>query len=192
VASGKLRRLGKDLYYHWRRKAGASSGYAARVVHDLISAPGQSGAGRYGDGVRSRVIRVPIVLVGLLVVLVGVWALNSVARIAGNGAQARATVVDIVVVQGPRTEDSDGIQYHPVVEFTADHGEVVSVELNISKKVMGRPAYSVGDSIDIIYNRDTPTMVVVNSFIDRYLMPAIPLFLGLVLLAIGLLGSRKV
>jgi hypothetical protein len=77
----------------------------------------------------------------------------------------------------------------PVVAYTVD-GKVFEVQ-GISTKP---PAYSVGDPAMVRYRTDNPADAVLNSFIQRWLLPVIFTGLGAIFVAVfgrGRLRSRQ-
>lgn len=77
----------------------------------------------------------------------------------------------------------------PVVEYTVD-GKSFEVQ-GISSKP---PAYSVGDPAMVRYRTDNPADAVINSFLQRWLLPVIFTGLGAIFVAVfgrGQLRSRQ-
>lgn len=77
----------------------------------------------------------------------------------------------------------------PVVEYTVD-GKSFEVQ-GISSKP---PAYSVGDPAMVRYRTDNPADAVINSFLQRWLLPVIFTGLGAIFVAVfgrGQLRSRR-
>lgn len=91
------------------------------------------------------------------------------------------------VVQMKMSDGKGGL--FPVVAYTVD-GKVFEVQ-GISTKP---PAYSVGDPAMVRYRTDNPADAVLNSFIQRWLLPVIFTGLGAIFVAVfgrGRLRSRQ-
>ncbi len=67
----------------------------------------------------------------------------------------------------------------PIVEYTVD-GKSFEVQ-GISSKP---PAYSVGDPAMVRYRMDNPADAVINSFLQRWLLPVIFTGLGAIFVAV--------
>ena len=91
------------------------------------------------------------------------------------------------VVQMKMSDGKGGL--FPVVAYTVD-GKVFEVQ-GISTKP---PAYSVGDPAMVRYRTDNPADAVLNTFIQRWLLPVIFTGLGAIFVAVfgrGRLRSRQ-
>ena len=87
------------------------------------------------------------------------------------------------VVQMKMSDGKGGL--FPVVAYTVD-GKVFEVQ-GISTKP---PAYSVGDPAMVRYRTDNPADAVLNSFIQRWLLPVI--FTGLGAIFVAVFGRGRI
>lgn len=117
-------------------------------------------------------------LVGVLFLAVGIYLLSNTARMSSNGLSTQAEVVNIKATHNSKKK----IEYTPEIRFTTAEGERVNTKLD---KTTRPPAYSVGDEVKIIYTKDKPTDILVDSVFNRYAFPALFVILGIVSLFAG-------
>ncbi len=87
-----------------------------------------------------------------------------------------------------RVSDSgDGPNYYPVIEFRTKSDEAVRFE-----GISTSPAPAVGQSVPILYREDTPQNARIDSFVQRWLFPAIFTPVGILLIVGGRRFIRQV
>jgi len=81
--------------------------------------------------------------------------------------------------------------YRPTVRFPTDGGPVTITGLVASNP----PAYRVGESVRVYYDRADPSAAIIDSFVERLLFSVVFGAVGFVIVAIGLflgwLGRRR-
>jgi len=103
------------------------------------------------------------VIMGALLLVVGIFATVKDRKLRkGCTATANATIVDIKtkIEHDAGETGSDTTKYIPVLEFYANGSQVVA-EGNQSSG--NREKYHVGDSMEIIYNPDKPTILFMDT-----------------------------
>ena len=129
--------------------------------------------------------------VGLAFVAGAGWFFLADRSFAAAGVHTQGTVIEMI---GSRDSDSD-YTYKPVVEFRDADGlrHVFTSSFSSSP-----PQYSTGETVEVIYAPDTPDEAVIDSFVDRFLLPLVFGGLGTLFAAIGLgllfarLRSRRI
>ena len=106
------------------------------------------------------------------------WAYLADRRFAAAGTHAQGTVIDMV---GSRDSDGD-YSYKPMVEFRDADGQRHVFTSNVSSSP---PQHAAGETVQVIYAPATPDEAVIDSFLDRFLLPLILGGLGTVFAAIG-------
>jgi len=117
-------------------------------------------------------------LLGIAFLLIGISVLSRSKRIINNGISVEAQVVNVKV-----SRMSKKTYYEPEIGFTSLNGETIHAKLG---KTSGSPAYSAGDKVKIIYSKDNPNEIIVDSFFSKYGFPVIFIAAGALLLLIGL------
>jgi hypothetical protein len=115
-----------------------------------------------------------------LAMLVGaaVLVLNTRKFIA-TAARGPGKVVELREV---RDTDDGSITYKPVVTFTSPGGTSVTFESSFSSRP---PAYSVGETVDVLFAPDDPSDARINGFGSLWFGPLILSILGAVFAAVG-------
>lgn len=97
---------------------------------------------------------------------------------AESGTRAEGTVVEMIA-----SRDSDGdYTYKPMVQFRDAEGLSHVFTSSVSSSP---PQYSTGEAVTVIYAPTSPDRAVIDSFVDRFLMPLIFGGVGTVFAAIG-------
>jgi hypothetical protein len=111
-----------------------------------------------------------------------VWAYFKQQRIAESQVAATGTVVELTTQVTQRSNI-----FCPVVEFTAPAGE----KIRFTSAFGSRPAgYKIGQSVNVLYDATNPQKAEIESTTNRWLIPLILVFMGLVAccLAVTFLG----
>ena len=106
------------------------------------------------------------------------WAWSSSQNYINNGIQTTGTVIDL---EYRDSDDSSGT-YAPVVGFTDRDGQR---RVYRSSSSSNPPAYKRGEQVTLYYLPDEPERAMIDSFSDRYLMPAIISLFALIFGGIG-------
>ncbi|MGE5614980.1 MAG: DUF3592 domain-containing protein [Bacillota bacterium] len=118
-------------------------------------------------------------LLGIALLLAGIGLLSRTNRIINNGISVEAQVTNVKV-----SRSGKNTYYTPEIRFATSEGKTVNTTLN---KTTGSPAYSVGDKVRIIYSKDNPNDILVDSFFNKYGFPVIFIMAGFIVLIVGFL-----
>ena len=130
-----------------------------------------------------RLARLVCLAIGTVFMLVACgFAIRDLVRTVGA---AVATGEVIALEAGSRGA------YRPTVRFPTDGGPVTITGLVASNP----PAYRVGESVRVYYDRADPSAAIIDSFVERLLFSVVFGGVGFVIVAIGLflgwLGRRR-
>ncbi|MDZ5435197.1 DUF3592 domain-containing protein [Pseudomonas fluorescens] len=92
---------------------------------------------------------------------------------------ATGTVVDFV-----KSRSSDSVSYRPVVRFVSQDGQVVEFTSSVGKS---RRAYSLNDTVEVLYSPFNVQEVKINRFFELWGPFMVMLVMGAVFLSIGLI-----
>lgn len=105
---------------------------------------------------------------GFLVVGVFLWQKGN--HLLTNGKKAEA----VIFKNNFQSDRSGGGTYHPVVRFLTDKQEWITQELSIGYS----PAKSEGTKLQVIYDRENPANVEINSSLQLKILPGLFVVLG--------------
>lgn len=109
-----------------------------------------------------------------------VWAFAKQQRTMNDRAQTTGTVVDLV---SRATASARSNIICPVVEFTVPSGEKVRFTSDFGTL----PAsYKVGQTVNLRYDPADPHQAEIDSTMNRWLVPIILVFLGLIACCLGI------
>ena len=114
---------------------------------------------------------------GLVFVAIAGWAYLNDRSFAETAVHAQGWVVEMNDTGG-----SDGYSYTPVIEFRDADGTLHRFASGVSSNP---PRYSIGESVEVLYQPGAPDEAVIDEFLDRFLLPAIFGGLGTLFAAIG-------
>ena len=126
-----------------------------------------------------RLARLVCLAIGTVFMLVACgFAIRDLVRTVGA---AVATGEVIALEAGSRGA------YRPTVRFPTDGGPVTITGLVASNP----PAYRVGESVRVYYDRADPSAAIIDSFVERLLFSVVFGGVGIVIVAVGMiLGWR--
>jgi hypothetical protein len=116
--------------------------------------------------------------VGLVLAVSAGWVFLKDRSFAATGVRAPGSVIEMI---GSRDSDGD-YTYKPVVEFHDAEGQRHVFSSTVSSSP---PQYSTGEAVTVIYAPGSPDRAIIDSFVDRYLMPLIFGGLGTLFAIIG-------
>jgi len=116
-------------------------------------------------------IGIAFALLGIVLLAGGLaWWLH-VSRFVQSAEHTEGTVIEIV----EKRDREGGITFSPVVEFTDHQGQQRKYYSNTSSNPS---SYSVGDKVEILYDRDRPDSAGINSWFDLYIGTLVLVVLG--------------
>jgi hypothetical protein len=102
-----------------------------------------------------------LILLGIRFALVGIMQWQNVRHFVQTAEQAEGTVIELV-----ERRRSKGITYSPVVEFTDHFGQRHE---HRSSTGSNPPSHSVGDKVQILYDRNDCGSTKINHWTHLYL-----------------------
>lgn len=119
--------------------------------------------------------RMLLKIFGAVFLLVGCTLLGREIRFGQAAQFAEGTIIDVRV-----TENADGPNYSPVVEFSSQDGRIVHFQgMSTSPKPVQ------GTRVTVLFDKSKPEEARIDSFVQRWLFPTLFTPVGLVLLGIG-------
>ena len=115
--------------------------------------------------------------IGLVFVAVAGWRYLEDRSFAAAAVHATGTVIRM---EG--SSDSDGTTYRPVVSFRDAGGAEHIFGSGVSSSP---PRYAAGDTVEVMYDPDSPDEAVIDSVLDRFFLALVFGGLGTVFSAIG-------
>ena len=114
---------------------------------------------------------------GALIVSDAFWI---VARRRWRGRALRAAGIVTALEGLPRRY---GTAYAPTFQFATPDGKLWTVE---AKSGTSPAAYRIGETVEVLYDPESPMGARINGFAGMWLMPSVLLAAGIVVFAIGL------
>ena len=120
---------------------------------------------------------------GVFLAVFGAMQLRKTMRLLRSGVRSTGTVVAHETSQS-RDEERGGVTtyYHPVIEFVDASGGKRRVTLETGG---GAIEHAEGYPVRILFDREDPNQVRIDSFSDLWLFVVVPLGMGAVLLTIA-------
>lgn len=115
-------------------------------------------------------------LIGLIFFCVGSYMLNSNIELSNRGEKTKGIVMEI----GEERNSDGDLMYYPIVKFSDKWGKEYIVP--VSSERSNPIGYDVGDSISLIYHRNNPASVRINTVFWMYIFPSIFILGGLLAL----------
>jgi len=111
--------------------------------------------------------------------LAGAWfSMQSTRDFVASALPATGEVIDFF-----ESRSSESLTYRPVVEFVTAQGQSVQFT---SPSGSSPPAYSRGESVEVLYDPDRPEIAQINSFFSLWGVPIIFVSIGVILFVLGL------
>jgi len=140
-------------------------------------------------------------VISLSAIVIGVFVLWSAVDLLASGGRAHGTVAEIresrfVVTEEVTTpagrevrRDAERVSFAPIVRFTTPEGR----EVEFHGRGGSGTAFTVGDAVDVVYDRNQPGRARIVSFVDLWLPAAVAFAVALVFGAAVLLSrwSRR-
>jgi hypothetical protein len=112
-----------------------------------------------------RIIRMVSLVIGGLFLAIACWGAASQLILIAGAATATGEVIELR--PAPKSEGSSQVQYRPVVRFVTDSGATTIV----GQVASSPPAYAVGDAVRVYYDPARPAEALIDSYVERWLMP---------------------
>lgn len=135
-----------------------------------------------GDSKKMRIIGSLLLVAGVIIIAFGFDHLIRSVNMQCSWLHAEGTVVRL---EGRTSGTRHGSTWAPVFQFTTpDDGQAHTVT---SRVASSPPAYSVGESVRVLYSTEDPQDAIINSFFQLYLTPIFLIIFGSVWAGIGIL-----
>jgi hypothetical protein len=121
-------------------------------------------AGGCWNGLGASCLLVFFNLVWVAMLAGAVWYGYGSYTLTVNGGVVLGTVIENRPV-----EDSEGVTYSPVIDYQVN-GETYTYE---GENSSSPPAYEVGESVSLRYDRQDPTRARINNLWELWLVPAL-------------------
>jgi len=116
-------------------------------------------------------IGIAFALLGIVLLACGLVWWQHVGRFVQSSEHTEGTVIEIV----EKRDRDGGIKFSPIVEFTDHQGQ----QRKYYSTTGSNPSpYSVGDKVEILYDRDRPDSAGINSWFDLYFGPLFLTIMG--------------
>lgn len=125
------------------------------------------------------IIGIVFPLVGLLLVVIGVFIFVRTRSFISSSQEVKGTVVRNAYHSG-----SEGGGYAPVFGFTTIAGQRVEVEDNMQSNP---PQFREGEVVDILYDPQNPSRARINKGMNLYFAPILLSIMGMIFGGIGLI-----
>ena len=122
--------------------------------------------------------RAPFILGAILAVAAVLWALYQ-WNFRSSARRAGGLVVDVAV----ETDTKHSRLYHPVVEFTDHHGELVRFEEGVG--VTGSSLFDKGEQVTVIYRPENSSQAQIDTFSSNWLGPILTAGFGLIFMGVA-------
>jgi hypothetical protein len=122
-------------------------------------------------------------ILGTMALLGGVAFLLYMVNFKKNAIRATGTVIEIKTSTGRTTS----ITYSPVIKFRTFEGKECIYDVSS----FSYTKYQIGDKIEVLYSRNDPTNVIVDSFYNMFMPPLVIIITGIFTLGISLLFYYK-
>jgi hypothetical protein len=125
------------------------------------------------------IIGVVFGLVGSLLFVIGIFIWIRTRAFVGSSQEVKGTVIRMLSSSG----SEGGTVYAPVFRFTTIQGQVMEVE---EKVYSNPPGFSVGESVDILYDPRNPSTARPKKWFSLYFVPLLLSGMGAIFACIGL------
>lgn len=116
-----------------------------------------------------------VLSIGLLFLLVTVILFFRLLALLAQGNNAEGTVIRLV-------EDEEDHMFAPVVQFTTSNGKTAE----FTHPIFENPPYKIGQTVQVLYNRNDPGKAKIRTFSSMYLLPLVLGILGAGFVAAGI------
>src|SRR5262249_41388736 len=131
-----------------------------------------------GPMIIMRIIRIGTIAMGVMFVLVACgFAIRDLVRTVGA-----EVATGEVIAMNAEPGSNGGTLYRPTVRFATDRGPGTSPGVGAANP----PAFAVGESVRVYYDRTEPSTAVIDSFVERMLFQAVFGGIGIVSIAVGM------
>lgn len=122
-------------------------------------------------------------LVGLLMLFGSFKFYSNTKDFLSVAITTEGSVVDFISDYSDDSTTYEVVTFKPVFEFSTKNGEVINITSSSSSNP---PRYSVGESIEVLYEEANPNEAVINDYLSLWGLPTILGILGSVFFIIGL------
>ncbi len=125
------------------------------------------------------IIGIVFSLVGLLLVVIGLFILMRTRLFISQSQEVKGTVTHLIASSG----SEGGTVYAPVFKFTTIQGQVIEVQESVASYP---PEFNQGQIVDILYDPQNPSRARVKKWSSLYFVPLLLSGMGIVFGGIGI------
>jgi len=136
-------------------------------------------------GKATKIVTVLFTLIGVAMLIGGVFMFNRTRRFTQRSVATTGTVVELLLESRSSTSAGRrtvGHSYYPLIRFKTKSGQVVEFKSSFGSNP---PSYVVGARVPILYDPDNPHRAEINSFMSLWMGVIILLALGGIFTAVG-------
>ncbi|MEM1132634.1 MAG: DUF3592 domain-containing protein [Pseudomonadota bacterium] len=116
--------------------------------------------------------------IGLVFLAIGAGLFISDQQFANDAARTTGSIIEI-----NRYNDSEGkTMYRPLVSFRDETGKEHQFTGSVSSS---SPTFSIGEQVEVIYDRDAPAEAIIDTFLQRFFLPLVFGGMGSIFALIG-------
>jgi hypothetical protein len=124
-------------------------------------------------------------LCGVLAIGACIFLIVHTLRFTNRAVSTNGIVKELVLVRGSNSSNNSRRSYSPLIEFKTITGETKEF---LDRSSSNPPAHDVGDIVNVKYDPNNPNRALIYySVWSIWIFPLIPLFLGPIFIALGIL-----
>ena len=133
-----------------------------------------------------RYFHLYFIIPGLIILIIGLMVLNNVFSFIRKSETVKGKVIENVLT----TDSDEDNYYYPKVTFNTKTGEEITFTGDIDSYP---PDYTVGRTVEVLYNKEDQYDAKIKSFISLWLLPLVLIGFGgiFVLAGFGAKSARK-
>ena len=121
-------------------------------------------------------------VIGLGMLVGAFYLFNDTRDFLKDALVTEGTVVELV-----RSRSSDSTTYRPVVEFKTEDGSLVEFTSGAGSNP---PSYSKGETVEVLYQQDSPEQAKINGFFSLWGLTLIVGVMGLIFFSCGIYNNN--
>jgi len=128
-----------------------------------------------------KIIKYVFTTIGALMLVGTFFAYTSASNFVEQSISTRGVVVEMLRSR-PSSSSSNSYMYKPVVQFVDKNGSEIEF---MSSTSSNPPSYGVGESVEVLYNPESPNDAKIKSFFSIWGVVTILGVIGVVFFAVG-------
>jgi len=128
------------------------------------------------------IVKFVMLVVGVAMLAGAVYMYKDTRSFLAGAMHAQGTVVDLERNESTDSHSHRSVNYYPVVQFADAGGRRIEFTSNSGSNP---PAYSRGDTVEVLYHADAPDKARINGFMSLWFGPLLVGGMGVLFTAIG-------